>query len=146
MILYEMLTGNAPYGGDDEDELFQNVLQRSVYYPKSISKEAKEVIKGLLHKDPASRLGAGLDEAIVIRSQAFFRRIDFDKVEKMEVQPPYIPHVSNERLMENFDYEHADSTSMTPSDMGVIHRMVGNEFDGFSYINATYLDQPLGAK
>lgn len=141
-----MLTGNAPYGGDDEDELFQNVLQRSIYYPKNISKEAKELIKGLLNKDPVARLGAGLDEAIVIRSQPFFRRIDFDKVENMEVQPPYIPHVSNERLMENFDYEHADSTTMTPSDMSIIQRLVGNEFEGFTYVNSTYLEEDITPK
>lgn len=85
------------------------------------------------------RLGAGINDEEEIRSHPFFRRIDWAKVQAKEIQPPYKPYISNERLGENFDPSFTNAKlTMTPSDQSVIANLNGNEFDGFSFVNPAF--------
>lgn len=45
MLLYEMLIGQSPFHGDDEDELFESIRMDTPHYPRWINKETKDLLE-----------------------------------------------------------------------------------------------------
>ena len=47
VLLYEMMVGQPPFEGEDEEALFSSIAHNTISYPKSLSKEAKDICKGV---------------------------------------------------------------------------------------------------
>ncbi|XP_076331283.1 protein kinase C, brain isozyme-like isoform X1 [Tachypleus tridentatus] len=139
VLLYEMLVGQPPFDGEDEEDLFASITDHNVSYPKSLSKEAKDVCKGFLTKNPSKRLGCNSTGEVDVRSHPFFRRIDWERIENKEVQPPFKPKIKNPKTGENFDPIFTNSkTNLTPTDSVVINNLTGSEFGDFTFVNPCF--------
>ncbi|VDN00750.1 unnamed protein product [Thelazia callipaeda] len=140
VLLYEMLAGQPPFDGEDEDELFSAITDHNVTYPKSMSKEAVSICKALLQKNPQKRLGCGLTAVRDIKEHPFFRRTDWYRIERRQVQPPFKPKLKSRTDLSNFDGEFTQEPPvLTPIDRLFLINIDQSEFDGFTFVNPKYL-------
>ena len=93
VLLYEMLTGYSPFHGDDEEELFKAIQEFDVIYPNTISEYSTSCVKQLLERDPVKRLGMKTSPFGDIRQHPFFAKIDWNKLENRQIEPPFKPKV-----------------------------------------------------
>ena len=56
IILFAMLCGYLPFDHKDNDKLFMKILECKIQYPKSLSKESKDLLKKILIPDPKRRI------------------------------------------------------------------------------------------
>nr|CDJ87250.1 Serine threonine protein kinase-related and Protein kinase domain containing protein [Haemonchus contortus] len=145
VLLYEMLAGQPPFDGEDEDELFTAITEHNVSYPKNLSKESVSICKMLLNKNPTKRLGCSLDDIAAeldVKEHPFFRRIDWHKIETRQVQPPFKPKLRSSDDVSNFDTEFTHEVPrLTPVDRLFLMNLDQSEFEGFSFVNPEYVQE-----
>ena len=56
VLLFELVTANPPFSGDDLDSLKENILKLKINWPKDINVDAKNLIMKILKLDPKQRL------------------------------------------------------------------------------------------
>lgn len=79
------------------------ILQCAYRFPSRLSSEARQLLSGLLVKDPNQRLGGGPDDAREIQSQDFFQSMDWEKLYRKEIEPPFKPQLASETDTSYFD-------------------------------------------
>ncbi|KRX10307.1 Protein kinase-like domain [Pseudocohnilembus persalinus] len=102
-ILFEMLTGEPAYYSNDRKQLFDNIKNQQIKYPKNISPELKDLLKNLFIKDQNQRLGA--NGAHEVKNHPWFRNTQWDKIYNKQMKPPFIPTIKGEADVSNFDAE-----------------------------------------
>ncbi|KAG5239216.1 serine/threonine-protein kinase [Salix suchowensis] len=73
IFLFELLYGRTPFKGSGNEETLSNVVSRSLKFPSSpiVSFHARDLIRGLLIKEPENRLGSAKGAA-EIKQHPFF--------------------------------------------------------------------------
>eukprot|EP00753_Platysulcus_tardus_P020520 PLAT8172.2.p1 GENE.PLAT8172.2~~PLAT8172.2.p1 ORF type:complete len:668 (-),score=244.81 PLAT8172.2:258-2261(-) len=94
VVIYEMLVGRCPFSSDytkrkSRDEA---TLEHEVTYPREfITEEAQSLLEALLVRDPAARLGSGEGDFDDIRCHPWFASIDWEAMQRLDVEPPWVP-------------------------------------------------------
>ncbi|KAI2665307.1 Protein kinase C theta type [Labeo rohita] len=80
VLLYEMLIGQSPFHGHDEEELFQSIRTDDPCYPRWLTRDARDILVKLFVREPERRLGVKGN----IRHHPFFRDTDWIALEKRQ--------------------------------------------------------------
>ncbi|KAH8268297.1 hypothetical protein KR026_004311, partial [Drosophila bipectinata] len=117
VVMYEMICGRLPFYNRDHDVLFTLILVEEVKFPRNITDEARNLLAGLLAKDPKKRLGGGKDDVKEIQAHPFFASINWTDLVQKKIEPPFKPQVTSDTDTRYFDKEFTgESVELTPPD------------------------------
>lgn len=138
---FDLLTGSPPFQGQSTAKIYERITRQKLVMPYFLGPDAKDLLTRLLRKEPNKRLGAHMPKDMaIIKKHRFFRRINWQKLAKREVEAPIKPFITNPELAENFAEEF---TELALSPVLTSHNGVpwsanpANEndpFGGFSYV------------
>ncbi|XP_015440460.1 PREDICTED: RAC-gamma serine/threonine-protein kinase isoform X1 [Dufourea novaeangliae] len=121
VVMYEMICGRLPFYNKDHEKLFTLIVMEEVRFPRTVTNHAKDMLGGLLIKDPSKRLGGGPNDAKEIMDHAFFSSIDWSDLVQKKIAPPFKPQVSSETDTRYFDSEFTgESVELTPPDQSFL--------------------------
>jgi len=113
-LIYEMLTGLPPFYTEDEENMYHKIMSAEIDFSKHhFSAEAQDIIKHFLDRDPVQRL----QDPAIIKKHPWFKDIDWEKLEELEIEPPFVPqvksaddvsHIDEEFLRENIHEDEED--------------------------------------
>lgn len=90
IFMYELLFGRTPFRGSGNEDTLANVVTQSLKFPESpdVGFYAKDLIRGLLIKEPESRLGSARG-ATEIKQHPFFEGLNWALIRC--AAPPEVP-------------------------------------------------------
>ena len=118
-VMYEMLTGSAPFRIPKGSYLTADLYKKKVNMPDYVTSEAKDLIKQLLVPNPKKRLGYGPDGSKKIKEHPSFSDIELNG----ETDLKYFDKMFTNENIEGSKVSEAPS-SIVPS----------NDFKGFTYV------------
>lgn len=141
-LAVDLMTGGPPFTGNNTAKITHKIINSKLSLPYFLSPDAKDLITRLLRKDPTKRLGYNMPKDLqTIKNHRFFRKIDWGKLERREIEPPIRPLITDPELAENFS---TDFTGLGLSPPVMIGR--GDEekdeeglFGGFSFVASSSL-------
>ena len=122
VVFYEILNGETPFYAENQEELFNNIINKEVKFSKFMHRQASNLIKKFLNKNPANR--PTFEE---IKADPFFSKLKWDDVLAKKNQPAHL----NENCFGADDDEYEP-----PVDSLVTSRDISNnnlEIPGFSF-------------
>lgn len=141
-LIYEMLIGLPPFYSQNINIMYQKILNGELRFPSYVGADAQSLLEGLLTRDVDKRLGSGADGSARIKNHPFFKDIDWEKLEKKELPPPWKPEVKG-----TMDTSQIDTvfTQEKPQDSMVENSLSEtlqreNNFDGFTYVGNSAME------
>jgi len=101
ILIYEMIVGFPPFYHKNQSTMYELIEKFPVKFPDPekhkilMSEEVKDLLTKLLMKDPKERLGTN-GEVEEIMAHPWFADIDFNALLRKELEPPFIPELSDD--------------------------------------------------
>lgn len=131
-LIFEMLTGLPPFYSQNTNVMYQKIIAATITYPDTMHEEAKSLLAGLLTRDPATRLGSASSDEV--KRHAYFARIDWERLDRKEYTPAFIPPVKSVDDTSQIDTVFLqENPTDTPPEAKPIGAAAGNEFQGFTF-------------
>ena len=115
------------------------ILRAKLRMPEFLSPEAQSLLRALFKRNPANRLGAGPTGCKEIKTHPFFATIDWEKLNRREINPPFQPTVHADETY----YFDREFTSRTPKDSPCLPLSSSglDLFRGFSFVAPIVLNE-----
>ena len=123
---------------------------QKIKMPQGSTAAACKLLKGLLNRNPDARLGVARSTMFEVGGVAglkqapFFKRIDWIKLDRKQLEPPYNLNVDHEHDLRNFHNEFTDmplprSVKVMSNDDHQPRRVASDTFRGFSFVQEDFL-------
>lgn len=159
VLVFEMCCGWSPFYAEDTQQMYKNIAFGKVRFPRdALSTEGRNFVKGLLNRNPKHRLGANGD-AEELKNHAFFADIEWDKLGKKMMVPPFKPRLKSETDTSNFDPEFTNALDGGSSSLNTRAQILASgidnattplsptmqaKFKGFTFVDESSMEKNLG--
>ncbi|XP_017732942.1 PREDICTED: LOW QUALITY PROTEIN: ribosomal protein S6 kinase beta-1 [Rhinopithecus bieti] len=100
----------------------------------------ENLLKKLLKRNAASRLGAGPGDAGEVQAHPFFRHINWEELLARKVEPPFKPLLQSEEDVSQFDSKFTRQTPVDSPDDSTLSESANQVFLGFTYVAPSVLE------
>jgi len=136
-LLYEMLSGLPPFYDKKVNVMYRKILHDTLRPHPRVPPEAFSLVSQFLERRPAQRLGAGADDYVKIKGEAFFAPIDWTRLNRRDYPPEFVPKGSKDYVDPTFSAIPIGSDA-APSTLA--RTVDGSKFDGFTFAGESALD------
>jgi serine/threonine protein kinase len=110
-----MMKGLPPFYDQDNERMLEKIRYKRLQFPPGMSRPAKNLLSGLLTRDPETRLGSGPTDAEEIKVHDFFSVIDWEELATGNMSPPWMPPVHGAADTSQFGKEFTTMPISSPS-------------------------------
>jgi len=135
-LIYEMLTGLPPFYDEDVQKMYNLKMTAELTIPDYVEDKAKDIMRKFLDRNPASRM----QDPEAIKGHPYFKGIEWDKLFRREIPPPYIPAVSSKDSTKMIDRNFVNMDVKREIKPG--EALQGDQFEGFTFIRSGDKQQP----
>nr|CCA21552.1 protein kinase putative [Albugo laibachii Nc14] len=105
ILIFEMFVGRTPFKDENTAIMYRNIREGQLFLPPSLPETARSLLIGLLERDASRRLGANETVPFSIMKHPFFQTIDWDALQRKEIEPEWIPDVVDDADAKYIDNE-----------------------------------------
>jgi len=137
VVIFEMLCGIHPFMSDDRDMIRENIISAPIQYPHFVRPDARDMLSKLLRRNPAKRLGCGVGKGKAIMEHPFYASVDFGRLVRKEIGPPFKPELTDDFDVSFFDeiFTTEDPSAETPDgSLPEMPPVFSREVQGFSFM------------
>eukprot|EP00127_Corallochytrium_limacisporum_P005692 Clim_evm71s210 gene=Clim_evmTU71s210 len=136
VLLYEMVCGQPPFDGDNEDELFDSILHEDIAFPDDLDRACLLAVRGFLTRPVSRRLGCGRLGMRDVQRHPFFKSIDWEAMQELRVEPPFVPTRKDSTDTSYFDKQFlSEPITFSPKKPEVMRKVDQSMFKGFSFVD-----------
>ncbi|KAI4905859.1 hypothetical protein NFI96_021756 [Prochilodus magdalenae] len=139
-LMYDMMTGSPPFTAENRKKTIDKILKCKLCLPPYLTPDARDLVKKLLKKNPAQRLGSGKGDCADIQKHPFFRLINWDDLLNKRVEPPYRPSLQSDEDVSQFDSRFTRQTPVDSPDDTTLSGSADHAFAGFTYVAPSVLE------
>ena len=102
ILIYEMVAGFPPYGGDSAMATYKAILEGVLEFPRPFSADVRDIVRRLLHPSMTKRLGCLRNGAADVRTHPWYCNLQPRLLLRMKVKPPFVPTIKDSMDTSNF--------------------------------------------
>lgn len=105
VLVFELITGNTPFFDNNQSRIFIKIINSTkvLNFPAGLRPSVKDLVRKLLHPNPALRLGMLKGNWEEIKQHVWFKGIEFPRLDLKEYRAPWVPKVAAPLDDSNFD-------------------------------------------
>ncbi|XP_066596645.1 ribosomal protein S6 kinase beta-1-like isoform X2 [Prorops nasuta] len=139
-LMYDMLTGSPPFTSDNRKKTIEKILRGRLNLPPYLTMDARDLIRKLLKRQVAQRLGSGPLDAEQIKNHHFFKHINWNDVISRKLEPPFKPTLSSDDDVSQFDKKFTTSAPVDSPPEYTLSESANRVFQGFTYVAPSILE------
>lgn len=126
ILLHEMAVGYPPFYGRNPFTVYRKIVAGLEVMDESLPKATRALLRGLLHPTLTKRLGGhGFEQ---IRTQPFFKGVDWNSAFQKLIVPLLVPTVMSDGDSSNYDF-YPEEALEQPANLTQDERKMFNTID-----------------